>query len=94
MNKAVIALKDKDATSKVIGDDENTRVIYLIYKEPIKDKVKEYVDDEAKRSSLLHEMQDDTFDELLDVIVEGGNAELTSDCNSYKPSMFEEKKKK
>ena len=94
LNKAVIALKDKDATSKVIGDDENTRVIYLIYKEPIKDKVKEYVDDEAKRSSLLHEMQDDTFDELLDVIVEGGNAELTSDCNSYKPSMFEEKKKK
>lgn len=92
LNKAILALKEGEASYKIIGDDENTRVIYLIYKAPIKDKVKEYVDDENQRSGLLHEMKDEDFKKLLDAIIEKGDAEVSSDCNGYDPSIFEKKK--
>ena len=91
LNKAILALKEGEAAYKIIGDNENTRVIYLIYKAPIKDSAADYINDESKRSGLLHEMKDDTFKELLEAIIEAGNAELDSACNSYKPSMIEKK---
>lgn len=92
LNKAILALKEGEAAYKIIGDDENTRVIYLIYKAPIKDKIAEYVDDENQRSTLLHEMKDEDFDKLLYAIIDDGEAELSSACNSYNPSMFEKTK--
>ena len=93
LSKAVLALKEGEVTYKIIGDDENTRVIYLIYRQPIKDKVSEYIDGDSQQNNLLHEMKDDAFDEVLDAIIEDGKAELPSMCSSYKPSMFEEEKK-
>jgi hypothetical protein len=97
LNKAILALKEGEASYKIIGDDENTRVIYLIYKAPIKDKVAEYVNNEGEdgtdhRSTLLHEIKDDAFKELLNVIIEAGDVKMSSDCNGYNPSMFEKKK--
>ena len=93
LSKAVLGLKEGEATYKIIGDDDNTKVIYLIYRQPIKDKVAEYIDGGTQQDNLLHEMKDDAFDELLKSIIEDGNADLPSCCNSYKPSMFEEEKK-
>lgn len=92
LNKAILALKEGEATYKVIGDNDNTKVIYLIYKAPIKDKIAEYVDDETKSNNLLHEMKDDAFKELLDSIIEEKGCEPSSACNGYNPSMFEKKK--
>lgn len=93
LSKAVLALKEGEATYKIIGDDDTTRMIYLIYRQPIKDKVSEYLDGDTQQNSLLHEMKDDDFDAIIDAIIEDGDAELPSACNSYKPSMFEEKDK-
>ena len=93
LNKAILALKEGQATYKIIGEDETSRVIYLIYKAPIKNSIKDYVDDENQRANLLHEMKDDAFQELLDKYVEDGNCELSSDCNGYQPSLFEKTKK-
>lgn len=93
LNKAILELKEGEASYKIIGDDENTRVIYLIYKAPIKDSVAEYVDDDSKRSNLLHEIKDDAFEELLDKVIEEKGCEPSSACNGYKPSMFEATKK-
>ena len=93
LSKAVLALKEGEATYKIIGDDDTTRMIYLIYRQPIKDKVAEYLDGDTQQNSLLHEMKDDDFDAIIDAIIEDGDAELPSACNSYKPSMFEEKDK-
>lgn len=94
LSKAVLGLKEGEATYKIIGDDDTTRMIYLIYRQPIKDKISEYLDGGTKQSGLLHEMKDDDFDKLLKAIIEDENIELSSACNSYKPSMFEEKDKK
>ena len=92
LNKAILALKEGEASYKIIGDDANTRVIYLIYKAPIKDKVAEYVDDDTQRDNLLHEMKDDEFTELLKSTIEEQGFKLSGDCNGYQPSMFEKKK--
>ena len=92
LNKAILALKEGEATYKIIGEEENSRVIYLIYRAPIKDSIKDYVDDENQRASLLHEMKDDAFDAILDKIIEDGDCELSSACNGYQPSMFEKTK--
>ena len=94
LSKTVLALKEGEATYKIIGEDATTRSIYLIYKLPIKDSVSEYMDGDSKQSGLLHEMKDDDFDALLKSIIEDGDAELSSACNDYKPEMFEEKEKK
>ena len=93
LNKAILALKEGEASYKIIGDDETTRVIYLIYRAPIKDKVSEYVDDETKRDSLLHEMKDEEFEELIKNLIEDKGFKLSGDCNGYQPSLFEKTKK-
>lgn len=93
LNKAILALKEGQAAYKIIGEDETSRVIYLIYRAPIKNSIKDYVDDENQRANLLHEMKDDAFQELLDKYVEDGNCELSSDCNGYQPSLFEKTQK-
>ncbi len=93
LNKEILKLKEGEAAYKIIGDDENTRVIYLIYKAPIKDKISEYVDDETNSLNLLHEMKDEDFEKLLKDLIETMNFKPSSDCNGYNPSMFEKKKK-
>ncbi len=94
LSKAVLALKEGEVTYKIIGDDATTRMIYLIYRQPIKDKVSEYLDGDSKQSSLLHELKDDDFEDLLKGLIEDEDIKISSACNSYKPSMFEEKEKK
>lgn len=94
LSKAVLALKEGEVTYKIIGDDASTRMIYLIYRQPIKDKISEYLDGDSKQSSLLHELKDDDFEDLLKGLIEDEDIQISSACNSYKPSMFEEKEKK
>ena len=93
LNKAILALKEGEAAYKIIGDDANTRQIYLIYKAPINDKVSEYIDDEDQKHSLLQEMKADAFDDLLESLIEEHDFKPSSACSGYKPSMFEKKKK-
>ncbi len=92
LNKAILDLKEGEAAYKIIGDDENTRVIYLIYKAPIKDEIANYVDDETQRSTLLHEMKDEDFEQLIKDIIKENDIELSSACNGYQPSLFEKTK--
>lgn len=94
LNKAVLSLKEGEATSVIIGKEgETNRTIYLIYKAPIKDKVSEYIDDETQYDNLVHEMNEDAFEDLLKDLIEEKNFKPSSACSGYKPSMFEKKKK-
>lgn len=92
LDKVILGLKEGQATYKIIGEEETSRVIYLIYKAPIKSKTSDYIDDESKRSNLLHEMKDDAFSDLLDELVETNDIKPSSACNGYQPSYFEKKK--
>ena len=89
LEKAVAALKEGEAKSVVIGDDENTRQIYLIYKAPIADE-KDYTKDSSNRLSVISEMKTDDFNDLLQSIAAELTVTKSSAINSYKPSMFED----
>lgn len=90
IQKAILELKEGEAAVKIIGDDEDSRRIYLLYKAPIADKVEEYIGDESNRLSVLYEMKQDDFDQLLQDLAATLSVDKSSACNSYKPKMFEE----
>lgn len=88
LEKNIAALKEGEAKYVTIGDDENSRQIYLIYKAPIADE-KDYIADSDNRMSVISEMKQDDFTDLLKTVAESLSIEKSSAINSYKPSMFE-----
>lgn len=90
IEKAVLELKEGEAVYKIIGDDENTRQIYLLYREPIADEIDAYIKDETNRTGVLYEMKNKDFDKLLQDLAATLDIDKSSACNSYKPKMFEE----
>ena len=89
LQKAIIALKEGEAKQIIIGSDESSRQIYLIYKEPIADTTATYFENQDNRSAVLNNMKEDDFTELLKEIAKGISIDKSSACNNYKPSMFE-----
>lgn len=85
-------LKEGKASYAVIGDDENTRVIYFFYKAPIADSIEAYIGDETQRATVLQEMKGDTFNDYLDEVAESLEVSISSTCKSVNPSRFEESK--
>ena len=90
--KAILGLKQGEAKELVIGED-NSRSIYLFYKAPITEE-KDYLTDDNNRLTVLSDMKTDDFNELLKVLAKTMDIEVSSACDSYKPSMFESKDKK
>ena len=88
LEKNILTLKEGEAKSVIIGDDENSRQIYLIYKAPIADE-KDYPKDSSNRLSVISEMKTDDFKDLLKSVAAELNISKSSAVNSYKPSMFE-----
>ena len=86
---AVKDLKDGEAIVKTIGDSDEPKQMYLIYREPIANQLEAYTDPDQNRSTVISEMKHDAFHDLIDELVEQLNITLSSACNSYKPSMFE-----
>ena len=98
---AIKDLKDGQAMTIMVGDTDESKQIYLIYREPIDDQVEAYTKtatgDEAEttqsnRDSVLSSMKSDEFEQLIKDSIETLGITLTSACNSFKPSMFEQTK--
>ncbi len=91
--KTVLDMKDGQAMTVEIGEDENSKQLYLIYREPIENQLAAYTDPEQHKDDVLNEMKHDDFDQLLKDLVEKQGITLSSACSGYKPSMFEKAKK-
>ncbi len=89
--KAIKDMKDGQAMTIEIGDTEETKQLYLLYREPIENQLEAYTDPEQNRGTVLSEMKHEDFDELLKSFSEDLNITLSSACDSYKPSLFEKK---
>ena len=92
--KTILDMKDGQAMTVVIGDDDTTKQIYLVYREPIENQVEAYTDPEQHKNDVLSAMKHEDFDDMLKKLAEEMNITLSSACDSYKPSRFEETKKK
>lgn len=91
--KAIAGMKDGESMTIEIGDTDETKQLYLLYREPIKNQLEAYTDPNQNRSTVLYQMKHEDFHELLEKFVEDNGLTLSSDCDSYSPSMFEQKKK-
>lgn len=93
IQKTIKEMKDGQAMTIEIGETEDAKQMYLLYREPIENQYKSYTDPEGEnRASILKDMKQDEFNDSLDEIAE--DIKLSSACKSYKPSLFEDKKKK
>ena len=88
--QTILGMQDGEAVVKIIGDEDNTKQIYLIYREPITEQLEAYTDPDQNRSTVLSEMKSEAFEELLKDLIEDRGITLSPACNGYKPSMFEE----
>lgn len=90
--KTIKDMKDGQAMTLEVGEDENSKQIYLIYREPIEDEIDAYINDAEKSGTVLESMKKDDFDTMLKNLATDMGVEPSSACNSYKPSMFVEQK--
>lgn len=91
--KTIKDMKDGQSMTVQIGEDENSKQLYLIYREPIENQIDAYINDSEKSATVLQSMKQEDFDALLKKLAEELDVQPSSACNSYKPSIFEEKKK-
>ena len=91
LSKAILDMKDGQAMTIEIGDSDDSKTLYLLYREPIENQVKDYTDPEKYRSTVLSKMKHDEFHEFLESYAKDNGFELSSACNDYNPSMFEKK---
>lgn len=82
------SLKEGEASFKIIGEGENA-TIYLFYKAPISDEIKNQIDDETKRDAVLHKYKDDEFKENLKTVADSLNITKSSAINAYTPKKIE-----
>ena len=76
-----------------IGDDDTTKQLYLVYREPIENQIDAYINNADQSATVLQSMKGEDFDALLKKLAEDLKVEPSSACNNYKPSIFETKKK-
>lgn len=87
--KAINELKEGEASYKTVGE-KDSQVIYLFYKEPIKNQVKNYIEDDANRTSVLYSYKGEEFKSYIDDLALSIDVEINKAVNKYSPSMFEE----
>ena len=88
--KAIEALKEGQASYKIIGE-KDSQSIYFFYKEPIKNQVKNYIDNDQNKQSVLQSMKGEEFKDYMKKLADSTKVEKNDAINDYKPSMFEEK---
>ena len=87
-------LSEGEAAYLIVGDDDNSKVLYFLYKEPITNKTEEYLSDESQRDTVLHKMKDEEFNKHLEQVADELDVTVSGAVNGYQPKKFEEKKKK
>ncbi len=86
------ALKDLDegkATYTAVGE-ENTRVMYLLYKKAIADEIDAYIKDATNRESVLQNYKGEEFTSYIDSVAASLDVEISKAVKKYTPSMFED----
>ncbi|WP_405343645.1 hypothetical protein [Ruminococcus sp.] len=91
--KTIKEMKDGQAMTVTIGDDDTTKQLYLVYREPIENQIDAYINNADQSATVLQSMKGEDFDALLKKLAEDLKVEPSSACNNYKPSIFETKKK-
>lgn len=86
---AIEKLDDNQASYKIIGEGD-TKSIYFFYKESIKNQIKDYIDDEYNRDSVLSSYKNEEFEEYLDEVAASLDLSVNSAVKKYKPAMFED----
>lgn len=86
---AIKELKEGTASYKTIGEDDS-KIMYLFYKDPIKNQVKNYIEDDTNRTSVLRSMKADEFQTYIDDLAKSLDVEISKAVSKYTPSMFEE----
>lgn len=86
---AINELKEGTATNKAIGED-NSKVMYLFYKEPIKNQVKAYIEDATNRKSVLQNYKGEEFTDYIEAVANSLDIEISKAVSKCSPSMFEE----
>ncbi len=86
---AIDELKEGNASYKTIGED-TSKVMYLFYKEPIKNQVKTYIEDDTNKTSVLHSFKGEEFQNYIDELAKAIDAQVSKAVSKYSPSMFEE----
>ncbi len=82
-------LKEGEASYKIIGE-EDTQVIYFFYKAPIKDEVKNYIEDATNRDSVLQNYKGEEFQAYIDSLADAVKPEINNKAiKPYNPSKFE-----
>ncbi|MBR2715115.1 MAG: hypothetical protein IKB73_02780, partial [Ruminococcus sp.] len=77
------------AECKIIGE-ENSQVLYFFYKEPIKNQVKNYISDEANRSSVLQNMKGTEYSDYITELSKTIDITVSKAVSKYTPEMFED----
>lgn len=82
-------LKEGEASYKIIGE-EDTQVIYFFYKAPISDEVKNYIEDDTNRDSVLQNYKGEEFTSYIDGLADAIKPEINDKAvKSYSPKDFE-----
>ena len=95
VKKAIKDMKDGQAMTLEIGDDDTSKQLYLVYREKIENQFDAYTKpavDNEKKLTILKDMKSEEFNDMLEELAE--DIKLSSACKSYKPSMFEQKDSK
>lgn len=87
-------LSEGEASVITVGDDDTTKVMYFIYKEPIDNQIEAYIGDETERDTVLHNMKDDDFEKHLKEVADSLDVTVNSACGGYTPSFIENRTKK
>ncbi|MBE6824870.1 MAG: hypothetical protein E7513_05935 [Ruminococcaceae bacterium] len=85
---AIEKLDESKASYEIIGE-EDSRVIYFFYKEPIKEQTKNYIEDEANRKSVLQNLKGEEFTDYIDQVANKLNITISRAVKKYSPKMFE-----
>lgn len=92
--KTIKDMKDDQVMTMEIGEDDSSKQLYLVYREPIEKEVDAYINNTDNRKQVLQKMKGEDFDKKLEDLAGELGVAPSDACKKYKPSMFEDTKKK
>ncbi len=82
-------LKDGETKIVYLGSGDTT-VAYFLYKKPVSDETKSYIANESNYDSLLQEMKNDEFNEVLREYTDKVECQVnTAEVNKFTPELIE-----
>lgn len=94
--KAVKSLNSGEAKVITVGEDSDSPIAYLVFKDDINAKTKDYLKKDSNRDSVLQNMKKDEFTDFIEATTEellksDALAKNSGAIDKYDPAMFYEK---